>query len=93
MGIKRTTTTAYECDVCRKDVPKASVFAGHVATLWSDRDVSATLAISMRLSISYVIDNGVVCNACAAKHMRSIADTIDRAAQPTTSAKGPDHGR
>ncbi|KDB58381.1 hypothetical protein AZ15_1974 [Bordetella bronchiseptica A1-7] len=55
--------------------------------------MSATLAISMRLSISYVIDNGVVCNACAAKHMRSIADTIDRAAQPTTSAKGPDHGR
>ncbi|WP_152546276.1 hypothetical protein [Bordetella bronchiseptica] len=93
MGIKKTTITAYECDVCRREVPEASVFNGHVETLWTDRDVAATLAISMRLSISYVTDKGVVCIACAAKHMRCIADAIDRTAQPTTSAKEPSHGR
>lgn len=81
MGVKITTTTAYECDVCRSEVPESSVFGVHKDTLWSDRDVTATLTLSMRLDISYVTDRGVICNACAATHMRGVADALDRAAQ------------
>lgn len=81
MGIKTTTTTAYECDVCRSEVPESSVFGVHKDALWSDRDVTATLTLSMRLDISYVTDRGVICNACAAKHLRAVADAIDFVAQ------------
>ncbi|CAB3920070.1 hypothetical protein [Achromobacter ruhlandii] len=88
MGIKTTTTTTYECDLCRQEVPEASVFNGHVETLWSDRDVSATMSVSMHLEISYVTDNGVICNACAAKRLRAVANAIDRAAQPAQQGAG-----
>ncbi|AZR94628.1 hypothetical protein BBB39_13200 [Bordetella trematum] len=81
MGIKTTTTTVYECDVCRSEVPELSIFGVHKDTLWSDRDVTATLTLSMRLDISYVTDRGVICNACAAKHLRAVADAIDFVAQ------------
>ncbi|MFY3310916.1 hypothetical protein [Achromobacter ruhlandii] len=88
MAIKQTITTAYECDVCQQEVPEASVFNGHVETLWSDRDVSATMSVSMHLEISYVTNNGVICNACAAKHMRAVADAIERTAQPAQQGAG-----
>lgn len=78
MGIKTTTTSIYECDICRREVPEARVFRSRDTTLWSDRNVTATLHLGLRLEVSYATDNGVICKDCAASNMRRIADEIEK---------------
>ncbi|MNK60133.1 hypothetical protein D3C87_792610 [compost metagenome] len=81
MGIRTTTATHFECDICRREVPESRVFRSRDTTLWSDRDVTATLYLSLRVEVSYVTNNGVICKDCATSNMRRIADEIEKESQ------------
>lgn len=78
MGIKTTTTTSYECDLCASEIKEEQVFTRAETSIWRDRDVEARIAVSMALTIDYVTDKGVVCKRCAAIRLREIADAADK---------------
>lgn len=78
MAIKTTTITQYECDLCASEIAEEQVFKGTQLTMWRDRDVTASLDVSMALTIDYVTTKGVVCKRCAALRFREIADKVEK---------------
>lgn len=75
MGVQTTVVQTVTCDCCHKPIEKA--FKPTPRKLWQDRDVSATLTVSVNLVIDYSTQPNVLCTACVVDHLRTEANRLE----------------